>query len=131
MKIWTFKKIEQNLPQFPREEVALKKLPTSFVEFDEWHKANMAKVMIAATVIGCQCVAELQKQEEELMNYRRKVCKTAKEWFKRYSNMPEHEKEIRRISYNFAQRRICHRNFIGPKAGIRCYCDEHAHRAQQ
>jgi hypothetical protein len=127
MKIWPWWKISLRLLFSPRKYLALRKLPTKFVTLDEWYEANIAKAEIAASVIGCKCLHNLKEQEKEFMKYRKSICTTMEEWSK-VVDKPEHDHAIRRIIEKYREQKRCHRDFYGPQAGIRCYCDEHNHQ---
>ena len=126
MKIWPQNKIGLRLLLLPRKFIVLRKLSRKFVTLDEWHKANLAKAEIAASVIGCKCVHDLKEQEEEFMAYRKSICKTMEEWSKIVDEL-EHDNAIRSIIEKYRQQKRCHRDFYEPQPGIRCYCDEHNH----
>ncbi len=127
MRLWAWERLEEEFGRFPELLESYKKLPSSYTTFDEWQETDDKKCDIIAAVIGCKCVKTIKEQQREAMAYRRTVCATAEEWIERFSNSPDYDGPIRHIIRRYATKKMCHRNWIGAKAGVRCYCDTHNH----
>ena len=128
MKIWSWARLEKEFKKHPEHLKAFQEVGDNYTSFEEGFIQDIQKCDIVAAVIGCHCEHDLKKQQKEAMEHRESVCGTPKEWFERLSSDHKYGDQIERIIKRFSKQKRCHRNYEGERAGIRCYCDEHAHQ---
>lgn len=127
MNLWTWNRLAEAFQEHPQQFEAYQKLPTDYATFDEWQEIDEQKTDIITAVIGCKCAETLKEQQREAMAYRRTICSTAREWLEKFTGDPSHAEPVSRIARRYLRKKKCHRNYEGPRAGVRCYCDVRNH----
>lgn len=122
MKIWTWKRLMVMFGKYPDLRAKYQELPCDYGTFDEWLFVDAKKCDIVAEVIGCRNAVSIKAQQKEAMAWRQSAAPDPKAWICRYSNVREYSTRIDQLTRSFMRRKLCHRNWSGSRAGIRCYC---------
>ncbi len=121
MRRWTFGQIFLEGLLHPVLFMQFLRLPRMYTDLDEWLEIDEQKSEIVAKVIGCRNVESIKNQQRENMRYRKKFTSSFNEWMS-LVKLPEHHNAISAISEKYERRSMCHRQYRGEDAGVRCYC---------
>ncbi len=135
MRLWTWERLEQEFEKHQDAIQAFQDFPPKkeCATFDDVLVIDNAQCIIVANLIGCQCVDSMQQQQAEVMEVRKTLWSSPREWIKAAEAYDakdtslEHAAPSRAITRRYSRKKQCHRNWHGPRAGLRCYCDVHKH----
>ena len=134
MKLWTWDTmLAEGVESHPEELDAFNSLSRiAYASFEEWLGLDMLKCDLATVIVGCRCPDSLKEQQKEAMTWRRRITGSddPMQWILRHSRNPRNVGFINALTRRYQRKKLCHRNWNGPRAGIRCYCDEHNHEPQ-
>lgn len=118
---WTWRQIFLRALLHPLFFIQFLRLPRAYSSLDEWLKMDEQKSEIVAKIIGCRNVESIKNQQRDNMQYRKKFTDSFDKWME-LVKQPEHSSAIDAISENYMRGELCHRQYRGNDAGIRCYC---------
>ena len=134
MKLWTWNRLEEVFKTHPEKLRRFSDHPpkVNCATFAEVLNIDEMQCDIVAAVIGCRCAESMKLHQRQAMAVRRTIWETPRGWITAVeqnadSIPPDYGAAIRRITRRFARVKQCHRNWLGARSGIRCYCDEHGH----
>lgn len=138
MKLWTWQRLAEEFEKHPDQLRQFNDHPPkgNCATFAEVLAIDEGQCDITAEIIGCRCPENMKQQQTEAMAVRQAVWNTPREWLSAVEGIagsipPDYDTTIRKITQRYARAKRCHRNWIGQRAGIRCYCDEHGHGNSQ